>query len=275
MTRLLVAAAVMLTAAAPATGQDDRPAAEELAARAASYVAHFVARFADVVAEEQYEQRVPSQRRTRQLTSDFLLVRPGGTGDFLFFRDVFAVDGRPVRDREQRLERLFLSARGDVLTQAAAIARASSRYNLEGIGSLNNPLLALAVLQDRYRSRFRLTLAGRDREVGGDVWVVNYTEFQRPTVLRGNGNRDVYARVLAWVDRPTGRVHKTEIEVGGGGIVFGSRVETTFAPDERFGVLVPTVMREWHNAGAYDVTGVATYGRFRRFGVATEEMLEK
>jgi hypothetical protein len=77
------------------------------------------------------------------------------------------------------------------------------------------------------------------------------------------------------VDGPTGRVFKTELDVGGGGIDVGSRVETTFAFDDRFGVLVPTGMREWHKAGAYDVTGVATYGGFRRFAVATEETIRR
>jgi hypothetical protein len=34
---------------------------------------------------------------------------------------------------------------------------------------------------------------------------------------------------------------------------------------------VPTQMEEWYPDGAGEVTGVASYGRFRRFEVRTEE----
>ena len=50
------------------------------------------------------------------------------TGDFASFRDVFDVDGRPVRDRDQRLQKLFLSApAATAIDQAQRIADESAR----------------------------------------------------------------------------------------------------------------------------------------------------
>ena len=266
-------ALVLTLQVAPAWSQTQPDGATEVADRAARYTAEFVSRFSGVVTEETYEQRVPAERQTRRLISVFLLV-PQGASEFLAFRDVFEVDGTPVRDRDERLMKLFVARTGDTLRRASEITNAGSRYNLEGIGSLNNPLLALAFLQDAYRRRFRTTLGRRDRDVGPEVWVVSYTEFVRPALILGNGNRELPSRVLAWVDWPTGRVLKTELSLGdpfARGTGFSSRIETTFSDDERFGINVPGQLREWHSVGRYDVTGVAKYGRFRRFTVTTDE----
>ena len=255
------------------------PSAEELVVRGSQYVSEFVAKFSGVVAEEDYNQRHVPERRTRRLRSEFLIVQiPGGT-DWLSFRDVFEVDGKAVRDRDERLVKLFLEPPSDALVRRASeIDRASARFNLHG-ELLNNPLTALALLQDAYRSRLRWSLVRNDRTVGPDVWSVRFEERQRPTILRGNGNRDLPVDGLVWIDAPTGRVLKTELRFGtggravGGGIVLRNRSEiiTTFAFDDRFGIAVPAEMREAHTFGADDVLTVATYGRFRRFGVTTDE----
>src|SRR6185295_13941168 len=87
--------------------------------------------------EERYEQetsstsiRVSQTGSRRELKSDFLLVQPTPTGEWIPFRDVFEVDGAPVRDRQQRLAALFLKPSTDALERANAIADESARYNL-------------------------------------------------------------------------------------------------------------------------------------------------
>lgn len=83
---------------------------EALLDRAGRYTLVFVDKFSNVVAEERYVQRSSSSQgaRRRVITSDFLLVRPSEATSYMPFRDVFEVDGVQVRDREQRLEKLFL-----------------------------------------------------------------------------------------------------------------------------------------------------------------------
>ena len=274
----LLAGALVSPGTLEATSQANR--ADELVARASQYVAEFVSRFSSVVAEEDYTQRLILERRNRRLRSDFLIVQiPGGT-DWLSFRDVFEVDDKPVRDRDERLVKLFLEPSSDSqFRRANEIGEAGARFNFPGIGGLNNPLMALALVQDGYRPRFRWTLVKNDKGVGPDVWSVRYVEFVKPTVLLGPGNRDQPITGQIWIDQPTGRILKTELRmeqggtaVGGGNILRNrSDVATTFQFDERFGIAVPVEMRENHFFGTNDVSAVAKYGRFRRFDVKTEE----
>jgi hypothetical protein len=279
---VLLAATIVGPPRSMAASQADR--VDELVVRGGQYVADFVSRFSSVVAEEDYTQRLILERRTRRLRSDFLIVQiPGGT-DWLSFRDVFEVDGKPVRDRDERLVQLFLEPPSDsMLRRANEITDAGTRFNFPGIGGLNNPLMALAILQDSYRARFRWSLVKNDKDVGPDVWSVRYQEFVRPTVLQGNGNRDLPITGQIWIDQPTGRVMKTELRQESGGTAVGagivlrnrSEVTTFFQFDEGFGIAVPVEMRENHFFGTNDVAAAATYGRFRRFGVTTEETLKR
>ena len=101
-----------------ATMSAQSPPLELILSRAARYVDDFVDRFSNVVTEERYVQSVSglSQLRNRsdrhrELRSDFLLVKPSDSSPWLPFRDVFEVDGAPVRDREERLSKTVSSSR--------------------------------------------------------------------------------------------------------------------------------------------------------------------
>src|SRR6476646_8249296 len=163
----IAAGAAHLRAADPVT-------LEGLLNRAAWYLDYFVDRFENVVAEEQYAQNAASplptyspftgrggvaqppsaaestRARHRDLRSDFLLVKSPDTEALVPFRDVIEVDGVPVRDREARLAKLFLSNRpgGSIMEQAERIGAEGARYNLGNMRStLGNPVLGLGVLQ--------------------------------------------------------------------------------------------------------------------------------
>lgn len=183
---------------------------EQLLDRATIYVEDFVAKLSRVVAEERYVQEFllsspqgsrgsflgsPKVAERRTLTSDLLLVKPAGLDQWFIFRDVFEVDARPVRDRENRLTKLFLETRDTVtaIERANEIGIASAQYNIRQIGTVDNPMLALGFLQRVYRPRFRLTLRGRDVSAGQDVWIVEFRETARPSIIRGSGDRDIFA----------------------------------------------------------------------------------
>jgi len=146
------------------------PDVEALLDKASDYVAEYERTFVGVVAEETYRQqaRVPGGRvdvrgfpsdtmvQRRDLKSDVLLVRAPAGDRWIQFRDVFEVDGKPVRDRDERLTKLFLQPSADARRQEEDIAAASARYNIGDVNrTVNLPMLALTVLDPGNRPGFR------------------------------------------------------------------------------------------------------------------------
>jgi hypothetical protein len=268
-TIVVVIVAVAILTPAPARSEDK---IEELLTKSAAYISRFVDQFSNVVAEETYVQETTVPRRKRTLRSDFLLVRYPGDSQWQIFRDVAEVDGKAVRDKEDRLTKLFLEPAASAVRRARELQEAGARYNLLDIGTLNNPLMVVAFLQDGYRERFRFNLAGLDKKLGPTVRQVQFQEFKVPSLIKGNGNQDILSRGLAWIEEDTGRVVKTELRVGGRSSPISIVTEYKF--DEQLGINVPVSMQDWYPDGTGEIRGVATYGRFRRFQVKTEESLK-
>jgi hypothetical protein len=272
---LMRSAAVILGVAMVSAGSAvsaQAPTVDVLVARASVYVHDFVDRFSNVVAEETYEQEISVPRRKRVLTGDFLLVRYPGDDMWQGLRDVTAVDGKPVGDREARILRLFTEPNRNPMSRARELATVSSRHNLIDIGSLSNPLVAMAFLQRQYKERFRFNLAGLDKKLGPDVRQVRFVEALQPTLLKGNSNSDVPSRGLYWIEEGTGRVVKTELQLGTTG--FPIRIVTTYAFDAELGINVPATMEDWYPIRDGEFRGKATYGKFRRFQVQVTETLK-
>jgi hypothetical protein len=278
------AAGTALTAQRP---DADRISAELLLGRAGWYVQEFIEKFSNVVSEETYLQdsSVPMQSaallgrpgsvaRNRVLKSDFLLVSVSSAQDWIPFRDVFEVDAQPIRDREQRLTRLFLKPSEDSLEQANRIQNESARYNLGNMRrTINNPVLALVVVQADFQDRFRYSLGRMDPKVGPGVWIVNYHEEASPAIIRGRSNLDLFAHGRVWIEADTGRVMKTEMLLEQPSL--RARITTSFRVDDRFGIAVPYEMQEEYRFDTGTrVTAIATYDRFRRFDVSTDENLK-
>ena len=291
----LLVGATLLVAAAPA----DRVPLDELLDRAAWYLDYFVDEFENVVAEETYIQdsstMLPSfspmpggrggafppppspsdaaRARHRDLRSDFLLVKSPDTEALVPFRDVLEVDGVPVRDREARLAKLFLSGRpaGSIMEQAERIGAEGARYNLGNMRStIGNPVLGLGVLQRSYQQRFRFSVGKDDRTAGASAIVIEFKETASPAMIRGEAGRDLMAHGRVWIDAPTGRVLKTELQVEQPAI--RALVTTVFRLEERSGIGVPVEMREQYTlANGNRISTIATYGRFRRFDVNASE----
>jgi len=256
----------------PSPAQPQTVSREDLLARAAAYVHQFVENFSNVVAEEVLQQEITIPRRKRTLRSDYLFTRLPGDPAWTAFRDVFDVDGKPVRDHDERLMKLFVTPTRDWARRAADIQREGARHNLLDVGTLNNPLLAMAFLQDVYQPRFRFNLAGIEKSLGPKVRTIQFQEINGPTLIKGNSNADVFSRGLAWIEEDTGRVVKTELRLGSTRSPIS--IVTSFGPDEMLGIDVPKEMREWYPDGTGELRGVATYGRFRRFQVKTEETVK-
>ena len=179
-------------------------------AHAGRYASDYEQRFSLLVAEELYQQEtrreVPSgggnltrenpgggfrgaggRDERRVLKSDYLLVRLGGGGGWMPFRDVFEVNGRKVHDRDDRLANLFLKPSPTSFDQAARIMQDSTRHNLGTVQrTINIPTLAVLFVQPGLATRFQFEREGLEPIAGRQAWRVAYREVTRPTLIRTN-----------------------------------------------------------------------------------------
>jgi len=240
----------------------------DVAARLDGYLQEYEKRLASVVAEEAYLQWVeqgPTTRRSktsRMLRSDFALTLTSERNRWVGYRDTFDVDGVPVRDRDERLQRLLSTG---AVGQAARIAEQNARFNLgDGLltRNINVPTFALEMMSPRIRDRFRVRHTGADALDGRAGWLIEFRERERPTLVRTPEGRDQASRVVALVDVQTGEVLYT--------IVTWERVEGSIAVyyGHASGISVPVPIRMAERfvtrSGAL-VAGEATYANFRQF----------
>lgn len=257
--------------------------------RLVAYVNGYRRQYSALVAEEEYWQQDSGSKRS--LRSDVLLVQPSGAQEeWVSFRDVFEVNGQMVRDREDRLRRLFLEASPEANAQLMQIKTESSRFNIGQIErNINTPFFTLKFLTDDNRDRFDFRMAGRQKVSGVEAWRIDYVEQTTPTVVRQNDGKDAPATGYFLVDTLTGAVveAKMQLPVGDARGEFVVR----FRRDQTIGLWVPTEMRETYTTqaatwfpgrqgfGTYDTRWVtltearATYSNFRRFQVRTEQQI--
>ena len=279
----------LLVSAAPLAA-DDRPPLQTILARVTDYVVRYQRELSGIVAEERYVQDSDKSDRPfvthRELKSDLLLVRTAGAGEaYVQFRDVFAVDGEAVRDRSDRLTKLFVNPSESAKRQAAEIMNESARYNIGSVErNINVPLIALMLLDPAYQPRFKYSVSTEHKgtprsmpkseafRLPGDAWEIDFDEASTPTVIRGD-NQDAKSRGRVWVDPETSRVLMTEL------VVEAKTVRTTirvsYQSEPLAGFLLPIEMRETYvlKGRFYTLEGVATYGNFRRFSVDTVESI--
>lgn len=263
----LIAGAFTLTLLTVSVGAQTIRLAD-VVARLDGYLQGYEDRLANVVAEEEYQQRVEQGPTTGRLTtarmlrSDFALTLTSDRNRRVGYRDTFEVDGVPVRDREERLERLLGS--GDV-RQAARIAEQNARFNLGAdliTRNINIPTFALEMMNPRIRDRFRVRRTGADMLDGRPGWLIEFRERERPTLVRTPEGRDQASRIVALVDIETGEVLRTVLTWER---VKGS-IEVAYGHAAGIPVLVPILMAERYvtRSGAL-IAGEATYANFRQF----------
>jgi hypothetical protein len=294
---------IVVAAAAPLRAQE--PALADVLARAGAYVLRFEHDFAGIVAEEIYVQEVlggalrrsagpPGGTNRRRLKSDLLLVRPANGDGWVQFRDVFEVDGHPVRDRDQRLAKLFLSPDAATAGQLGRIRQESARYNIGSIlRTVNVPVLPLNFLEPKNQPRLTFTRvvdASRRQASNGkvvdsslpasprfavstEVWVVKYDEVRPRTFIRNGDGRDMPARGRFWIEPATGRVLMSELIADNSQL--RARINVSYQADVMPDMLVPVEMHEnyfsWPDMTT--IEGTATYGRFRQFQVKVDEKI--
>lgn len=258
-------------------------------AAADAYLAAYEQRISAIGAVEEYQQVVTPIRgmfgrvemgsgtpMTRKTRANIMTISLGARG-WVAFRDVFELDGRPVRDRDERLTRILQNVTPDSLDQARKIAAESARYNLNPDTAridrtINVPMTALLYLRgaNRSRSSFRL---GKPERVGGvECVTLQFTEESLPRLIRTNG--DAPAEGKFWIDMANGgRIVKSELRMrsGAGGAIVRSQAAVTYARVDKLNLWVPVVMDEVYELSTTRqiVTGHAAYSDYREFKVTT------
>jgi hypothetical protein len=281
-------------AAGVAAPQDTAPPPDRDAVlqRVGDYLAGYEQDLTAVVAQEDYRQRyLPStvpgaatlgavRISNRRLRSDVLVLADPVRG-WVTFRDVFEVDGKPVRDRSERLAALFAAPTDEALAKAQAITAESARYNVDvnGISSsrtLNVPTAALLYLRRAFQPRSTFALEGVQRSGGQRVVELTFIEQALPRIIGSPGDLPMGGR--AWVDADSGRVQRTALDytLQNRKLSTEATIDVTYAEAPRLALWLPSVMREKYESrfdgrfiGA--ISGEATYSNFRRFSVAVTE----
>jgi hypothetical protein len=287
MGRTMMSVGVAIALAQPAAAE--APTLATVLERAGAYVVEFEQKLRSIVAEERYIQDwrslprgwpLVADRRHRELVSDLLLVKPPSADQWMQFRDVFEVDGASVRDRSDRLMKLFVEAPPSTDRQIAGILDESARYNIGNISrTVNTPMVALTFLEPRLQSHFRFFVS-KDRTpivakdsvaVPADAWVIRYQEGPASTIIRTRNLEDLPSHGRFWIDPGTGRVLMTELVAEDGTV--RATIDVSYRLDPLLGMLVPADMRERYEGrrNGSRIEGRATYGRFRQFQVNTDE----
>lgn len=225
---------------------------------------------ASVVADERYEQvlELPAASLTRVLRSEYALARAPGGQAWTGYRDTYEVDGRPVRDRRDRLLALLAGGSPEGADQAFRITRENARFNLgDEIVSrtINVPTVALDLIHPRHRARMRFTRRA-DEVVGGtQAWVLGFDEPGRGTILRTPRGGDRRARGGVWLDPESGAVLRTDLSWDGEPRGF---ISVRYRRDANIGALVPDTMVEEYRGRTGTISGRAVYTNYRRFQTA-------
>jgi hypothetical protein len=278
---LALAPSPVLVAPAPAR-QPDLPA---LLAEAASYLDIYEPRFSAIVAREDYELSMLSglidtrdtgfgtARRTvlRKLRSDLMLLNLG-PADWVQFRDVYEVDGKPVRDHERQLEALLAKPASGLLDAGRKIADESARYNLGVQRNFNVPTMALAYLARKNQARSAFTVKSHETIDGPDLTVVEFKETAHPGLIQADRG-EVTTNGRFWIAPQSGAVVRSELScrVDRGSTWVEGTVTVNYKSDRAVPVLVPATMDEQYrrDTGETD-TGHALYADFRSFRVDTQ-----
>jgi hypothetical protein len=268
----LIAVSLSLFALRPASSQ--QPPAPDLAPRtlaalASKYIADYRAKFAFLIADEEYVQVVSdtsgNERERRTLKGELFLTFLEVDNEWVAVHDFATVGGRPVTDREDIRALLQKNTSVSILRN---IAGRNARFNIGRVErDFNEPTLALLVLEDKRIRNFRIGRKLVTRDGDATLAVLDFTERERPTIVFSLQRGPVFSRGDITIEAATGRVRRTRIEFEDGPIL--AELTTTYALDPKLDLWVPSVFTERYqvkDGGPPEVIRCeAKYTNYRRF----------
>jgi hypothetical protein len=270
---LIIVGALALPVPLPA--QDGRidTSPRAVVTSAAQYVAAYQKDFAFLIADEHYRQTrltpegKPYEERT--MIGEMFLTYVAADRDWIAVHDIAEVNGRPVADREDLRQLLLQGAELRGITQKVAARNAS--FNIGHVfRNFNEPTMALRVLDNEPLRNFTFDRRGVV-EAGTDTLVtLAFRERGRPTIVRGERQRNLESRGELTIEASTGRVRRTVFEVADGPL--RARLETTYTHEPRLDLWVPSTFSERYDLARpgekETVLCEATYTNYRRFATS-------
>ena len=252
------------------------------------YVINYEQQFALLVSEEHYTQELqrppnPGDNLSRAnpgggmraggamniqtIKSDFLLVQLGMDGEgWMPFRDAFEVKGKRLRNRDERLLKLFLENDKQAFEKAARFNEASAKHHLGNVArTINIPTLGMMLLHPRVNERFEFTDGGEESLNGRVLRKAIYREAARPTLIKTTRGRDLALTGAIWIDPFSGAVVKSEMNAADPAV--RAQVVVTFRRDDALEMWVPDKMEEYYKAALAvdDILATATYSNVRKY----------
>jgi hypothetical protein len=268
-TASIIVAVALAQAPAPVPAPDT--SARAVVAKAASHIKEYQEALQFVLADEATTQEVFNIKSTRvalrRTTGEFFLAYVAADGMWLAVRDILTVDGAPVEPRDSLRQ---LLSRGLFASIGRQVADRNARYNLGSIArNFNDPMLALVILDDKHRGRFRFERRRVEPTPAGPVVTVTFTERDRPTLIRGSDGRQIFTKGEMVIDAATGRLRRTVITLKDGATE--ASLTTVFTEHDKLGLWLPASLTERYDHSTRRarelVVAESTYSNYRRFDV--------
>jgi hypothetical protein len=273
-----------LSAAHPTPAPSPAAPPEDLWRLAASYVDEYQKQLTAIVADEVYIQAIrgqdpeqPGAPWSRTTRGEIFFLFAAAERQWMAIRDVREVDGVAVPAGADVREALRTVAPGLVFQQMKAF---NTRYNIgRVIREINEPTLALLVLDRGHRDRFTFKSGAPRTAAGRSLVPLSFRERDRPTLIRSGSGAPVHTSGELLVEPGSGRVWQSTLEASVDAIKV--RLTTEYQFDQRLNLLLPTVFRERYQQGPLPSTtgrrrvpyelieAQGDYSNFRRFDVVS------
>lgn len=255
----------------PASAPPPDTSAKAVVAKAVEYLKSYKQAVQFVLADELTLQDVFNARDKRaahrETSGEFFLTHLPAEGGWVGVRDIAVVDGVPIQNRDNLR---------DLLTKAsfARIGRQlvdrNARYNIGSVSrNMNDPMLALVILDDKHRHRFRFERRRVEPTPAGPLVTVTFTERDEPTLVRGADGSQIFSKGELVIDAATGRLVRTVITLKDK--VTTGTLTTVFTENEKLGLWLPASMDERYDHEIDDVKELVVaksiYSNYRRFNV--------
>jgi hypothetical protein len=264
--------AACLCAAVVAAPQP-RPGVNGLLKQAATYVRQFEKDFSAIVTDESYDQHVAEgaphalSTMSRHIQSEMLFMRVPGEGlSWLSARNVLEVDGDPIADSRDRLERAIKGDRASLAERLQSVADEGARFNIGRIQrNVNDPILPLLFLDPEYQARFKFRLEKDEDLDGVRLHKLSFKERARPTIIGLARGGSLYSSGAVWLRAEDAVVVRTELGGRDGPMSFTIRVE--YERNPKLDMWIPARMEERYRNDKTNeqVDCLAVYTNARRF----------
>ena len=240
--RAALTAAITLSAAAAlhSAPAGQAPSAGDLVTAATTYLKTYAQKVSGVTLEEELmltENAMATRSTPQRISSTVTLLNVGG--EMMAMRDLYAVDKKPLREKESRITRVLAEPTPTTWMAAQQYSREHAIYLRANVVLwFSDPLLVTRCLTAHARTRPTFKVDGSKRMNGVQVYALRFQETDKEpasSILQMPSTPLVSGRF--WMEPATGRIHQTEF--WSESKVHTVRVQVSYAPHEALGLLLP------------------------------------